>query len=286
VKAAAALRRRFLFVGEPSVWRRAGWRPALGELHDTGLGLAAPKHGRPTAESGRASFAALSQAFALAARGVVGGIVTAPISKSAWAAAGVPYTDHTEYLRERTGADLGMVLAAPDSGLWCALATRHVPLKEAIAQLSVARVLSAARVLSSAGKKRLVLCGLNPHAGEDGLLGGEEKSILAPAAAAARRAGLSLTGPVAADAAWRLHAAGRYDGVVCLYHDQALIPLKAAAGLSILNWTVGLDGLVRTSPGHGTGFDIAGKGIADPRATVHAARLALTLVGGRQAARL
>lgn len=244
-------------------------------MADTGLGLKAPPLGRPSAETGAASFAALRKGFELSSRGIADALVTAPISKAAWAMAGVPFTDHTEFLRERTGEDLGMILTAPRQGLWCVLATRHLPLREAIRRLSAGSILSAARLLASAGRRRLVLCGLNPHAGEEGLLGGEEKRLLAPAAAEARRRGIDLSGPVAADAAWRLHAAGRFDGVVCLYHDQALIALKAAAGLGIVNWTLGLSGLVRTSPGHGTAFDIAGRRPADPAATILAAELAL-----------
>jgi len=141
-----------------------------------------------------------------------------------------------------------------------------------------ASVAGAARALDEAlrllGKKkpRLALCGLNPHAGEDGLLGGEEKSILAPAAKA-----LKLDCPLPADSAWRLHVEGAYDGLVCLYHDQALIPLKVIGGLSGVNWTVGLP-FVRTSPAHGTGWEAARTGLIDPSATIEAARLASRLL--------
>src|SRR5208282_2291031 len=102
-------------------------------------------------------------------------------------------------------------------------------------------------------RPRLALCALNPHAGEGGLIGGEEAARLAPAAAALRRAGLRLDGPLPADSAWRLHVSGAYDGLVCLYHDQALIPLKALAGLGGVNWTLGVP-FVRTSPAHGTAW--------------------------------
>jgi 4-hydroxythreonine-4-phosphate dehydrogenase len=219
----------------------------------------------------------------LAARRLVDGLVTAPISKKAWGMAGVPFKDHTEFLREETGRDAEMILGVPARGIWCVLATRHIPLRDVPGKLSVPAVLSAARALSSFlrrlgdGRPRLGLCALNPHAGEEGLLGWEEDRVLAPASAAARRQGLDLAGPIAADTAWRWHLAGRLDGLVALYHDQALIPLKAAAGLSGINWTAGLP-FVRVSPAHGTGFDIAGLGRADCSATLAAAQLAVRLL--------
>jgi 4-hydroxythreonine-4-phosphate dehydrogenase len=251
----------------------------LAPLLDTRLGAAAPRLGAPSAETGRLSFAALTAALRGVGRGWARGLVTAPISKTAWAAAGVRYGDHTSWLRAETGADGQMILGAPRRGLWAALATRHVPLSAVPARLTRADVLGAARALHAAlgalglRRPRLGLCGLNPHAGEEGLLGPEERRLLAPAAARARADGLALEGPIAADTAWRWHAAGRLDGLVCLYHDQALIALKTAADLSIVNWTVGLP-FPRTSPGHGTGFDIAGRREPDPEATAQALLLA------------
>ena len=275
----APLRRscRPLLVGEPAVWRRAGWRPGSIPVWDTALGTGLPPFGRVTRAGGALSFAAVSTAVRLAARGVVDGVVTAPISKEAWALAGVPYRDHTEYLRAATGADAQMILAAPRQRLWCVLATRHIPFARVPGALTGERILSAARTLSGALRRvgmrrpRLVLCALNPHAGEGGLLGREEKRVLEPAARLAR-----LSGAMHADAAWRLHVAGGCDGLVCLYHDQAMIGLKAAAGLGVVNWTAGLP-FVRVSPGHGTAFDAAGRGRADASATAAAAALAVTL---------
>lgn len=266
-----------IVVGERAVWARAGWTPALAALWDTGSGGPPPAYGAPTARTGRLSFAALKLALDGVARGVARGLVTAPISKTAWDAAGVPYRDHTEWLRAETGADGQMVLGLPARGLWAALATRHVPLAEAPRLLTPDVLASAGRALrlalSALGARapRLALCGLNPHAGEEGLLGREEGRLLAPAA---RR--LGLLGPIAADTAWRLHVSGRLDGLLALYHDQALIPLKALGGMSIVNWTVGLP-FPRTSPGHGTGFDIAGKRDPDPDATAQAILLAARL---------
>jgi 4-hydroxythreonine-4-phosphate dehydrogenase len=127
---------------------------------------------------------------------------------------------------------------------------------------------------------RIALCALNPHAGESGILGGEEEKILLPAALRARRAGVDLTLPIPADAAWRRHVSRGCDGLVCLYHDQALIGLKAVAGLELVNWTVGLP-FIRVSPGHGTAYDIAGQGKADPAGTIAAARLAVRVSAAR-----
>ncbi len=285
----AALRRgrllrlcRPLMIGETSVWHRAGWRPGAIPVWDTGLGMDPPCYGRVTKAGGAMSFAAVAAAVRLAARGLVDAIVTAPISKEAWSLAGVSDRDHTEYLRSVTGVDAQMILAAPQRGLWCVLVTRHVSLARACGALSSTGVLVAARALDRALRQvgsrrpRLVLCGLNPHAGESGLLGSEERRVLVPAVRRARRAGLALSGPLPADAAWRLHAEGGCDGLVCLYHDQAMIGLKAVAGLGVVNWTAGLP-FVRVSPGHGTAFDAAGQGRADPEATIVATRLAVRL---------
>jgi 4-hydroxythreonine-4-phosphate dehydrogenase len=265
-----------LLVGEREVWRRAGWRPADAPILDTRLGTRPSAPGRPDLDGGRASAASFEAALTLAARGRRRG---RDVAKDSWSAAGYPFRDHTERLaRCAASGRAEMVLGVPSRGAWCALATRHLPLSEAVRRLDRASIAGAARALDEAlrllGKKRprIALCGLNPHAGEGGLLGGEEKSLLAPAAASLR-----LDGPLPADSAWRLHLDGAYDGLVCLYHDQALIPLKVLGGLSGVNWTVGLP-FVRTSPAHGTGWEAARTGRIDPSATIEAARLAARLL--------
>lgn len=272
-----------LLVGARSVWRRAGWRSSDGPVRDADPGGRVPAAGRPSADGGRLSAAAFEEALRLAARGLVAGIVTAPIAKEGWAAAGYPWKDHTERLAALADGEAEMALGVPSRRLWCVLATRHLPLKDAVRRLDARGIASAARALDAALRRlgtrspRLALCALNPHAGEAGLFGREEITTLAPAAAALRRAGLSLDGPLPADSAWRLHAEGVYDGLVCLYHDQALIPLKALGGLAGVNWTLGLP-FVRVSPAHGTGWDAARTGRVDPSATIEAARLAGRLV--------
>lgn len=274
-------------VGEPAVWKRAGWTPALAGLADTRLGAPLPSYGAPTAATGRLSFASLDLSLRLIGRGLGQGLVTAPISKKAWDLAGVPYRDHTEWLsRETSSPRAQMILAAPRQDLWTVLVTRHIPLAKVSSLLSPAGIAAAARSLAEAlaalgtPKPKLVLCGFNPHAGEDDLLGPEESRVLAPAVALARRSGVALSGPVAADTAWRWHAAGRCQGLVALYHDQSLIGLKTAAGLSIVNWTTGLP-FPRASPGHGTGFDLAGRGEPDADATAQAALLCARLAARR-----
>lgn len=264
-----------VLVGEASVWRRAGWRPSDGPIRDTVLGLKAPRPGRPDAAGGRISAASFEEALRLVARGLAGGVVTAPISKTSWSQAGYPWRDHTERLADFAGKpDAQMVLGVPSRGLWCAIATRHVPLKEVPRALSSRSIAACAETLAEAlrrlGKKkpRIALCALNPHAGEHGLIGTEERDLLAPLAAR-----LGLDGPLPADSAWRLHAEGAYDGLVCLYHDQALIPLKALGGLAGVNWTVGIP-FVRTSPAHGTAYEAAAAGRLDPAAAIESARLA------------
>ena len=287
--ALAALRRlprgvRAVLVGERSVWVRAGWRPGSAELRDTGLGLKVPAPGRPTRDGGRLSAASFEEALRLVARGLVGGVVTEPVSKEGWALAGYPWTDHTDRLAALAGAGgAHMMLGVPSKELWCVLVTRHIPLKDVPRALTAREVAAAAARLDEAlrllGRRRprLALCGLNPHAGESGLLGGEERRVLLPAVAAVRREGLSLDGPLPADSAWRLHAEGAYDGLVCLYHDQALIPLKALGGLSGVNWTVGLP-FTRTSPAHGTAYDAAAAGKSDASAFAEASLLACRLL--------
>ncbi len=268
-----------LFVGERSVWIKAGWRAADGPIRDTALGLAAPRPGRPTADCGRLSAASFEESLNLIARGQAGGVVTAPISKSGWSKAGYPWRDHTERLAAFAGRpDAQMVLGVPSKNLWCATATRHLPLREVARRLKAADIAACARDLDAAlrllGRRapRLALCALNPHAGEDGLIGTEERDFLAPLAKK-----LGIAGPLPADSAWRLHAEGEYDGLICLYHDQALIPLKALGGLAGVNWTVGLP-FVRTSPAHGTAYDAAAAGRLDPAAAIESARLAARLL--------
>ncbi|OGS36132.1 MAG: hypothetical protein A2506_05340 [Elusimicrobia bacterium RIFOXYD12_FULL_66_9] len=272
-----------LLVGDASVWKRVGWRVSDGPIRDTGLGLKPPHPGAPSAAGGRLSAASFEEALSLVGRGLASGLVTAPISKQSWAMAGYPWRDHTERLSACGDGGAEMVLGIPSRGLWCALATRHVSLKDAVSSVGAREVSSAARALDAAlrrlrrARPRMALCALNPHGGEAGLIGGEEGRF-SPALAALRRDGILLDGPLPADSAWRLHAEGGYDGLVCLYHDQALIPLKVLGGLSGVNWTLGTP-FVRVSPAHGTAWDAARAGVADASGMIEAVRLAARLLG-------
>lgn len=265
-----------LIVGDRAVMKRHGWRPRLSPLLDVGI----PCDGRarrPTREGGRASFEAVRLALALHSKGIVDAIVTAPVAKEAWALAGVGFLDHTSFFEESVGRKGSMMLMA--GSLRAVLATRHLPLREVSRRLTTASAVEAAHHawegLRRLGvrRPRLAFCGLNPHAGEGGHLGDEERRVIAPAIRRLGRSGISVLGPIAADAAWAEHAAGGLDGLIALYHDQALIPLKVARRYGVVNWTLGLP-ILRTSPGHGTAFDIAGKGKARPDAMIAAARLA------------
>lgn len=272
---------RPLAVGPRAAWLAAGWRPSLSPLLDPGAS-AGPVRRAPTRDGGRASYEAVRLAARLSARRLVGGFVTGPVSKEAWRMAGAPHLDHTSFLKSFAGVQrVAMMLLG--GAFRAVIATRHIPLKEVPRAVTAAAVDEAATLAHEAlrdglglARPRLTLCALNPHGGERGLLGREELDVLAPAAAALRRRGLALTGPTPADAAWAAQAAGKSDALVALYHDQALIPLKAAAGYSIVNWTLGVP-LVRTSPGHGTAYDIAGRGRANPEAAVQAGLLAARL---------
>jgi 4-hydroxythreonine-4-phosphate dehydrogenase len=200
--------------------------------------------------------------------------------------AGVPFRDHTDFLIARTHAQrAGMWLEG--RGLRTVLATRHIPLGDAARLLSVGSVVEAAELAYGAltrdlriPRPRLGLCALNPHAGDDGIIGREEALILGPALRRLKGRGVPIRGPIPADAAWAAHAAGRFDALVSLYHDQALIPLKLWAGYSIVNWTLGVP-IVRASPGHGTAFELAGKNRADASGMVEAALLAARVAAGR-----
>ena len=213
-------------------------------------------------------------------------MVTGPISKEAWGMAGYAWPGHTELLAARTHTKRAcMVFDSPR--LRVALATVHVPLMDLRNLLTIGRVYDPIDLGHQACLElgvthpRIAVCGLNPHAGESGRLGDEETRVIAPAIAMARDTGINVHGPFPADTVFRDAAQGRWDMVVALYHDQGLIPLKLLSGGGAVNWTVGLP-IVRTSPDHGTAFDIAGKGIADPRSMCSAIDLAIRLVNARR----
>jgi len=265
---------------------------------------AAPFAARPTAEGGAASHRWVEEAIALAKLPAadprhVHGVVTGPISKEAWALAGhTRHPGHTELFAERFAADRhAMMFISPRLNV--ILATVHIPLRHVPAALTTRGVLTAIELGAETlrtllGREpRIAVCGLNPHAGEQGLLGSEDAAIIAPAIEQARRSGMNVAGPLPGDTVWIAAAGdapdpgrparpGKYDLVVAMYHDQGLAPLKLLARDEAVNVTVGL-ATVRTSPDHGTAFDIAGQGIAHPGSMRSAIELAIRLARGRQA---
>jgi 4-hydroxythreonine-4-phosphate dehydrogenase len=228
--------------------------------------------GRPDPENAPPVLASIDRAVALVTAGEAAAVVTNPIHKKTLFNAGFRYPGHTEYLAELAGRTSGrpvrpvMMLACP--GLRVVPVTVHLPLKEAVAALDRTAIVACARVTAAAltldfgiPRPRLVVAALNPHAGEGGGLGSEEAAIIAPAVGDLRRLGLEVAGPAPADTLFHEAARRSHDAVICMYHDQALIPLKTIDFDHGVNITLGLP-FVRTSPDHGTALDIAGKGTA------------------------
>ncbi len=254
------------------------------------LPLAAPATpGKPDPRNAPAVIAAIERAAALALAGRATALVTNPISKSVLYAAGFAHPGHTEFLAALTGgAQPVMMLAGPE--LRVIPVTVHVSLRAAIAMLSTELIVRIGRIAAAGlardfgiARPRLAVAGLNPHAGEEGALGLEDREIVAPAVAALAAAGIDATGPFPPDTMFTPAARARYDAALCMYHDQALIPLKTLDMMHGVNVTLGLP-IVRTSPDHGTAFDIAGSGSADPSSLIAALRLAAAMAAQRERA--
>ncbi|MBI3822196.1 MAG: 4-hydroxythreonine-4-phosphate dehydrogenase PdxA [Planctomycetes bacterium] len=214
------------------------------------------------------------------------GIVTLPLHKEGLHAAGLRYPGHTEILAERTGVkEFGMMLyAPPPHGIGVVHVTLHMALQDVFRHITTAAVLEKIHLLNGVMGKlcdhspRLAVAALNPHASDGGLFGAEETKILMPAIERGKQAGIDVAGPLPADTLFVQASRGKFDGIVAMYHDQGHIALKLLTGLAAVNVTLGLP-IVRTSVAHGTAYDIAGKGIADHRSLLEAARVAAKLVG-------
>ncbi len=253
------------------------------EVREIPAAPGAGRRGSANAAGGAASFGYFEAAVAEARRRELDAVVTAPISKAAWSLAGARWKGHTQYLGKFYP---GAIMAFWSEPLKVALVSHHVSLRAALKRIKKEPLcdffLSLDRSLSGAGTTRFefVVSGLNPHAGERGLLGREEIDEVGPAIAEARRRGLTISGPFPPDVVFR-NAVGRKDlFVIALYHDQGLIPFKLLAFETGVNVSLGLP-FVRTSPDHGTAFDIAGQKRADPRSMVAAIRLAHALSSAR-----
>ena len=263
------------------------FRQALPVLHIHEAAAAAP--GEPTLDGAQCSLHALEIACGLARSGDAGAVITAPVSKSQLYQIGFRYPGQTEFVSERCGIareNALMMLAGPT--LRVVPMTTHIALKDVPEHLSERLIIACARAAAKAMVRnfgienpRIAIAGLNPHAGEHGNLGNEEQRIMQPAIDQLREEGMDITDPLPADTMFHEEARAKYDVALCPYHDQALIPLKTLHFFDGVNMTLGLP-IVRTSPDHGTAFNIAGQDIADPRSMIAAIQMAATAVTNRQ----
>jgi len=243
---------------------------------------AAVRTGSVSAAAGRAAYATIVRAVDFAKRGDVDAIVTAPINKLAFAKAGLKWKGHTELIAYLCDSKrVAMMFHSPT--LKVVLITVHVPLKSVSKYLTPALVdqtiglTAEAMKMFGTPKPRLALAGLNPHAGEHGVLGDEDDKVLVPAVRRARARRVNIEGPIPGDTVFVRAARGEYDCVIACYHDQGLIPVKLLSFGNAVNVTIGLP-IIRTSVDHGTAFDIAGKGVADPGSMIAAVKLAAEMV--------
>ena len=259
--------------------------PIVIQKNKSGAGAASSAPGCPA--HARAAIAWLKEGAALCRRGEADALVTAPVNKESIIRSGeMDFVGQTELLSALAQADRTamMLLGHDDRGRWLrvALATIHVPLAQVAVSLTREKVQRAIELAAQAcrdlqlPRARVAVCGLNPHAGEGGKIGTEEITIVTPAVEGARRLGLDVVGPLAADTLFHCALRGDFDAVVAMYHDQGLAPLKMVAFDTGVNWTLGLP-FIRTSPDHGTAYDIAGRGVANPSSMIAAVRLAKQL---------
>ncbi|WP_431859580.1 4-hydroxythreonine-4-phosphate dehydrogenase PdxA [Azospirillum sp.] len=252
------------------------------------LVLAAPvEPGRPDPANGAAVIAGIDRAVELVRAGRASAVVTNPIQKSALYAAGFRHPGHTEYLAHLAGMTEEPVMMLAGGGLRVVPVTIHVSVRQAVEMLTAEAIVHCGRVTAAAlardfgiAAPRLAVAALNPHAGEGGSMGREEIEVIAPAVAALRAEGIDAAGPWPADTLFHAQARTRYDAVLCMYHDQALIPLKTVDFDTGVNVTLGLP-FVRTSPDHGTALDLAGTGRASASSLVAAMRMAAEMAAAR-----
>jgi 4-hydroxythreonine-4-phosphate dehydrogenase len=251
-----------------------------------GLSISA-EPGKPDPSSAPAAIAAIRRGVADVMAGSAAAIVTNPVAKNVLYNSGFAEPGHTEFLarlvQETSGKVLRPVMMLWSPELAVVPVTIHLPLREIFKQLSIELVVETGRIVArdlrrrfGLARPRLAIAGLNPHAGEAGTLGDEDRAIVAPAVAALVAEGIDAKGPLPADSMFHETARASYDAALCMYHDQALIPIKTLAFDHAVNVTLGLP-FVRTSPDHGTAFDIAGTGAADPASLIAALRLAARL---------
>jgi 4-hydroxythreonine-4-phosphate dehydrogenase len=242
--------------------------------------------GRPDETNAAAVTQAIEIAVSACLAGEAAALVTAPIHKAMLNAAGFAFPGHTEFLAHLTGARRAVMMLASDK-LRVVPLTIHMPIAKVPGAISKQAVFETGEIVLTALRRdfgllnpRLAVAGLNPHAGEDGVLGGEEESVIAPAIAALKARGFNIRGPLSADTLFHDEARKTYDAALCMYHDQALIPIKSLSFWDGVNVTLGLP-IVRTSPDHGTALDIAGQGKADARSMIAAVQMAADMADAR-----
>jgi 4-hydroxythreonine-4-phosphate dehydrogenase len=265
----------------------AAFQSALPVWHLGDAGIVTP--GEPSPAGAGSALLALETAIGLTRSGASSALVTGPVSKHALQGIGYTHPGQTEFIAERCGVSAHnavMMLAGPS--LRVVPLTIHIPLSEVPERLTSELIVARARVVArglirdfNIENPRLAIAGLNPHAGESGRLGDEETRIIAPAIDQLRSEGLTIDGPLAADAMFSPAIRTQYDALLCAYHDQALAPFKALHFHDGVNLTLGLP-IIRTSPDHGTAFNIAGQGVADPLPTISALRMAAQLADARE----
>jgi 4-hydroxythreonine-4-phosphate dehydrogenase len=247
---------------------------------------AAAKPGKPDRANGAAVIEAIQIAVKACLAGEAAAVVTAPINKAVLQGAGFGFPGHTEFLAHLTGAPRAVMMLASDK-LRVVPLTIHMPVAQVPKAIDKLSVFATAEIVLTALRRdfgillpRLAVAGLNPHAGEDGVMGDEDLTVIAPAVAALKARGFAVTGPLSADTLFHEEARKTYDAALCMYHDQALIPIKTLSFWDGVNVTLGLP-IVRTSPDHGTAFDIAGTGKADARSMIAAVKMAADMADAR-----
>ena len=275
-----------LTIHRVSAVNEAGFDPDVPDVLDLrNVDLSTLQPGKVSAAAGHASVEYVEKAVELAQAGEVDGITTGPINKAALQAAGIPHIGHTEILAALTGEERLTTMLATN-GLKVVHVTRHAPLQEVASAITRERVLETIRLtdagLRTIGIERptLAVAALNPHGGDDGLLGREEKEQIGPAVASARAEGIEVQGPIPADSVFFRAIRGEFDAVVAMYHDQGHIPIKTHGFERSVTVTLGLP-IIRTSVDHGTAFEIAWRGLANEESLVQAVQLAAQMAAGR-----
>ena len=264
-------------VGDPGVFKSCGLADAAAVIATKATAMRVAGQAAP--QNVAAVIEAIETAVAMAADGRAAAVVTAPINKAVLMHAGFKYPGHTEFLEALTRSPRAVMMLASEQ-LRVVPLTIHTPLASVPKAITSAAIIETGEIIVTSLRKyfsiaapRLAVSGLNPHAGEDGEIGKEEASIIAPAVAALKARGHDVRGPLPADTMFHAEARATFDAALCMYHDQALIPIKTLSFWDGVNVTLGLP-IIRTSPDHGTAFNIAGMGKADPRSMIAAIRMA------------